>query len=159
MAGDLCRRICLWSRGCLRDPRRRRELRDDTSRPYKSAYVSKRRKEAQSVLVWRYHGKLSSASTGRLAALRLPFAALFDEKVISLEGAGTSMSMPSSKSDILGSWMPVDTMRAVESGPNRYNQLVIRSCRLNMVVGRLGGVVKVRRVAARQRGSDALANF
>lgn len=48
-----------------------------------------------------YHGKLSSASTGRLAALRLPLAVFSDENVMSLEGAGTSMSISSSKSDIL----------------------------------------------------------
>lgn len=51
-----------------------------------------------------YHGKLSSASTGRLAALRLPLAVLSDEKVMSLEGAGTSTSISSSKSDILEAW-------------------------------------------------------
>lgn len=48
-----------------------------------------------------YHGKLSSASTGRLAALRLPLAVFSEENVMSLEGAGTSMSISSSKSDIL----------------------------------------------------------
>lgn len=48
-----------------------------------------------------HHGRLSSASTGKLAALRLPFAVLSDEKVMSLDGAGTSMSISSSKSDIL----------------------------------------------------------
>lgn len=48
-----------------------------------------------------HHGRLSSASTGRLAALRLPFAVLSEENVISFGGAGTSMSISSSKSDIL----------------------------------------------------------
>lgn len=43
-----------------------------------------------------HHGKLSSASTGRLAALRLPFAVLSEEKVMSLAGAGTSTSISSS---------------------------------------------------------------
>lgn len=48
-----------------------------------------------------YHGRLSSASTGKFAALRLPFAVLSEEKRMSLEGAGTSMSISSSKSDML----------------------------------------------------------
>lgn len=48
-----------------------------------------------------HHGKLSSASTGKLAALRLPLAVLSEENVMSLEGAGTSTSISSSKSDIL----------------------------------------------------------
>lgn len=50
-----------------------------------------------------YHGKLSSASTGRLAALRLPLAVLSEEKVTSLEGTGTSTSISSPESDILAS--------------------------------------------------------
>lgn len=43
-----------------------------------------------------HHGRLSSASTGRLAALRLPLAVLSEENVMSLGGAGTSMSISSS---------------------------------------------------------------
>lgn len=46
------------------------------------------------------HGKLSSASTGRFAVLRLPLVAS-DEKITSLDGAGASTSISSSKSDIL----------------------------------------------------------
>lgn len=50
---------------------------------------------------WETHqGKLSSASTGRFAALRLPFV-VSAEKTMSLEGAGTSTSISSSKSDML----------------------------------------------------------
>lgn len=48
-----------------------------------------------------HHGRLSSASTGRFAALRLPFAVLSEEKVMSLDCAGASTSISSSKSDIL----------------------------------------------------------
>ncbi len=44
-----------------------------------------------------HHGRLSSASTGRFAALRLPLV-VCEEKVTSLDGA--SMSISSSKSDI-----------------------------------------------------------
>lgn len=47
-----------------------------------------------------YHGRLSSASTGRLAALRLPLDAPA-ENVMSLEIPGPSTSISSSKSDIL----------------------------------------------------------
>jgi len=47
-----------------------------------------------------YHGRVSSASTGRFAADRLPFVASA-EKVMSLGGGGTSTSISSSKSDIL----------------------------------------------------------
>ena len=47
-----------------------------------------------------YHGRLSSASTGRLAALRLPLAVLVAANIMSLE-AGTSMSISSSKSDMV----------------------------------------------------------
>lgn len=46
-----------------------------------------------------YQGRLSSASTGRLAALRLPLL-VSAEKVMSLEGA-ESTSISSSKSDIV----------------------------------------------------------
>lgn len=47
-----------------------------------------------------HHGRLSSASTGRLAALLLPLVASA-ENVISADGAGPSTSISSSKSDIL----------------------------------------------------------
>lgn len=46
------------------------------------------------------HGRLSSASTGRFAVLRLPLVAS-EEKITSLDGAGASTSISSSKSDIL----------------------------------------------------------
>lgn len=48
----------------------------------------------------RYHGRLSSASTGRLAALRLPFDVLVAANMMSLD-TGTSMSISSSKSDMV----------------------------------------------------------
>ena len=47
-----------------------------------------------------HQGRLSSASTGRFAALRLPLVVVAAEKAMSLEG-WTSMSISSSKSDIL----------------------------------------------------------
>lgn len=47
-----------------------------------------------------YHGRLSSASTGRLAALRLPLAVLVAANMTSLD-TGTSMSISSSKSDMV----------------------------------------------------------
>jgi hypothetical protein len=60
-----------------------------------------------------HYSKLSSASTGRFAALRLPLAVLLDEKVMSLVGA-TSTSISSSKSDMMaaveGSWAPGDVL-------------------------------------------------
>lgn len=48
-----------------------------------------------------YHGRVSSASTGRFAVLRLPLLAPA-EKLMSLEGAAwTSTSISSSKSDMV----------------------------------------------------------
>lgn len=46
------------------------------------------------------HGKLSSASTGRFAVLRLPLVAS-EEKITSLDVAGASTSISSSKSDMV----------------------------------------------------------
>lgn len=50
-----------------------------------------------------YQGSVSSASTGKFAALRLPFDAA-EEKAMSLD-SGTSMSIPSSTSDIFVGWV------------------------------------------------------
>ena len=58
-----------------------------------------------------YHGKLSSASTGRLAALRFPLTAVLSELnvVLSLT-TGTSTPMSSSRSDMAeGDWSAVAT--------------------------------------------------
>jgi branched-subunit amino acid transport protein len=48
-----------------------------------------------------YHGRLSSASTGRLAALLFPFVVLSEPNITVSCTAGASTSMSSSKSDIL----------------------------------------------------------
>jgi len=50
-----------------------------------------------------YHGRLSSASTGRFAALLLPFAFVLSElNIIESLAGGASTSISSSKSDMLG---------------------------------------------------------
>jgi hypothetical protein len=73
------------------------------------------------------HGRLSSASTGKFAALRLPLDAPSEENLMSLDG-GTSTSISSSKSDILAplmilgfcvlgfleDWLPKSRGRAVQ---------------------------------------------
>lgn len=52
-----------------------------------------------------YHGRLSSASTGKLAAVLLPFALVLSElNIIDSLTGGASTSMSSSKSDIMGDY-------------------------------------------------------
>lgn len=54
--------------------------------------------------VCNHHGKLSSASTGKFAALRLAFAFVLSElKRSEFVAIGASMSISSSKSDMLRS--------------------------------------------------------
>src|SRR5271163_3161030 len=51
-----------------------------------------------------YHGRLSSASTGKSATIRFPFVAVLSElNLIERSGRGPSTSISSSKSDILSS--------------------------------------------------------
>lgn len=52
------------------------------------------------VIFTAHHGKLSSASTGKLAVLLFPLVAA-DEKTISMAGAGASTSMSSPNSDMM----------------------------------------------------------
>lgn len=67
-----------------------------------------------------HHGKLSSASTGKFAALRFPFAFVLSElKESEFLVIGPSISISSSKSDILRSvgkyqWI-VDCKREVDA--------------------------------------------
>lgn len=55
-----------------------------------------------------YHGRLSSASTGKFAAVLFPFALVLSElnMIDSLTG-GASTSISSSKSDIVGGYSEV----------------------------------------------------
>ena len=52
---------------------------------------------------WACHGRLSSASMGRSATIRLPFASVLELNWMSwFLAGGASTSMSSSKSDIVG---------------------------------------------------------
>ncbi len=59
-------------------------------------------------VMYAYHGRLSSASTGRFAAVLFPFALVLSElnMMDSLTG-GASTSISSSKSDMLGGYSEI----------------------------------------------------
>lgn len=98
-----------------------------------------------------HHGKLSSASTGKLAALRLPLAVLSEENVMSLEGAGTSTSISSSKSDILNAG---GLSRGRDQETFATGGILGRNCCMRLLAtSEVGGGFGARRVASRLRKS------
>ena len=82
----------LWWRGCLGDLIHRLESRDDTSLPFLKISLCVEFEERGEG----YHGSVSSASTGRFAALLLPFTAVSELNRGALDGAGASTSISSS---------------------------------------------------------------